>query len=783
MPDSVDKVHSYCIHCAALCGIVAHIRDGFLVKIEGDQESTRNAGTLCPKGLAAKQEIYHPDRLKYPMKRTRPKGEEPGWKRISWDEALDTVSRKMKEFKDSCGPESFFFQKGSTGGSSGKEWFSLYNRLVNLFGSPNFGGTGHICCYSVSCPGLPLHLGNKGQAPSVEWDKTACVLLVGSNIMHTKPNVARRILDAQSRGVKLIVVDPMLTPTASKADIWLAPRPGTDLALFLAMHQVIVREGLHDSDFLSQWTNAPFLVRNDNGLFLRDDASRYMVWDSVTGKPCPADPWSTSGVKPSLTGSYSVDGVSYRPAWQLFCDLVEPCTPEWAEPVTWIPAADIYNVAKLYATTKPASVNWYNGLHKSTNSHKTSVALALLPVITGNWDVPGGFTVDLGSKFGEIKMNKLLPTDWNGKSLVATAGYKVREYCNEQVGPMNLVSDAIMTGKPYPIKGMLSLASGMATSNPNSKKIMKALETLEFLATGDIWKTPGMDLADIVLPCSTPWESEYINFNAPYLMYRRPLVKPLHESWPAEKIIIELAKRLGYSRDFFDGDLKKAFDKMLEPMDISMAQMEASSRGIHYIPPERQYRRYAQIDPGTGKPAGVDTPTGRLEIYSDLMKSMGYDPLPYWEEPRPGPVSTPEMTAEFPLILCSGFKPMHWIHGQMRAVPWLRECEKEPTVWINRRTAGKQGIRNRENVLVETPKRDGSLQGFLQLRAFLTESVHPRVIYIPYGWWQGCTSLGMGEYDNLDGSANVNNLYDDAFTDPISGTISIVSYPCRVRKE
>jgi anaerobic selenocysteine-containing dehydrogenase len=222
---------------------------------------------------------------------------------------------------------------------------------------------------------------------------------------------------------------------------------------------------------------------------------------------------------------------------------------------------------------------------------------------------------------------------------------------------------------------------------------------------------------------------------------------------------------------------------MLEPMDVSMAQMEASSRGIRHTPPERQYRRYAQLDPGTGKPAGVDTPTGRLEIYSDLMKAMGYDPLPYWEEPRPGPVSTPELTAEFPLILCSGFKPMHWIHGQMRAVPWLRECEKEPTVWINRRTAGKQGIRNRENVLVETPKRDGSLQGFLQLRAFLTESVHPRVIYIPYGWWQGCTSLGMGEYDNLDGSANVNNLYDDAFTDPISGTISIVSYPCRVRKE
>jgi len=292
---------------------VAHIRDGYLVKVEGDPESAANAGTLCPKGLAAKQEIYHPDRLKYPMKRTRPKGEDPGWVRITWDEALDTITRKMKEIKDRYGPESFFFQKGSTGGSSGKEWYAFYNRLVNLYGSPNFGGTGHICCYSASCPGLPWHLGNKQQPPSVEWDKTACALLVGSNLMHTKPNVARKILDAQDRGAKLIVVDPMLTPTASKADIWLAPRPGTDLALFLAMHHVIIQEGLYDSDFLGQWTNAPFLVRDDDGLFLRDAQSRYVVWDSKSEAPCPADPWTPPGVEPRINGSYSVNG-AWNPA-------------------------------------------------------------------------------------------------------------------------------------------------------------------------------------------------------------------------------------------------------------------------------------------------------------------------------------------------------------------------------------------------------------------------------------------------------------------------------------
>ncbi len=783
MQDDVQKVRSYCIRCAALCGIVAHIRNGRLLKVEGDPGAKKNAGTLCPKGLAAKQEIYHPDRLKYPMKRTKPKGEAPEWVRIGWDEAMETVTRKMKEIRAHYGPESFFFQKGSTGGSSGKEWYPFYNRLANLYGSPNFGSTGHICCYTSHCPGLPYHLGHKYQAASVEWDKTACVLLVGTNIMHTKPNQARKILDAQRRGAKLIVVDPMLTPTASKADIWLAPRPGSDLALFLAMHHVILHEKRYDSDFVRHWTNAPFLVRDDNGLFLRDPEGRYTVWDTVSNGPKPANPWTYSGVMPSLEGYYSFEGVGCRPAWQLFRDLVADCTPEWAETITWIPAARIHNTARLYATAKPAGVMWYNGLNKGSNAHKTAVALALLPVITGNWDVPGGFTRNMDTGLGNVKGREHQPENWIEKSLISAAGYKIRAHGLEHEGPMNLVADAVLTGKPYPIKGMLSFASGLATSNPNSKKMMRALRNLDFLAVGDIWKTPAMEEADIVLPCATPWESEFVNINPPYLMYRTPLVAPRFESRPAEKIIFELAERLGYAKDFFHGDLKKGFVEIIAPLGASMDQLETPPHRIPYNTPERRYRDYARIDPETGKPRGVNTPTGRLEIYSDFFKSMGYDPLPAWVDAEPGPFSTPEMAADFPLILCSGFKPIHWLHGQFRAVPWLRECDPEPVVWINRRTATEMGIRNGDAVLVEAPGKDGQVQGFLRLKAFPTESVHPKVIHIPYGWWQGCSPLGLEDRGNLDGSANVNNLYDDSTTDPVSGTIGIVSYPCRVRKE
>jgi len=292
-----------------------------------------------------------------------------------------------------------------------------------------------------------------------------------------------------------------------------------------------------------------------------------------------------------------------------------------------------------------------------------------------------------------------------------------------------------------------------------------------------------MAMADIILPCATHWESEFVNYNPPYLMHRRPIVEPRHEAWPDLKIIFELAKRLGFGKEFWDGDIKKAFNTMLEPFKVTVDDLDASPPGVRYAPPPQPYRRYAATDEKSGKPKGVATPTGKLELYSEKLKTLGYGPLPAWKEPEPGPVSTPDLFREFPLILSSGFKPMHWLHGQLRAVPWLRECDKEPSVWINRRTAQKLGIPEGERVMVETPKRDGTIQGNVVLKAVLTEAVHPQVIYIPYGWWQGCDSLALEGYGSLDGSANVNNLYDDSFTDPVSGTIGMVSYPCRVRKE
>jgi len=266
-------------------------------------------------------------------------------------------------------------------------------------------------------------------------------------------------------------------------------------------------------------------------------------------------------------------------------------------------------------------------------------------------------------------------------------------------------------------------------------------------------------------------------------MHRRPVVQPQYKAWPDLKIVFELAQKLGYGEMFWGGDMRKAFNHLLLPFGVTVDDLDAQPRGVYFSPPEPRYRKYAEKDEQTGKPKGVGTPTGRIEIYSETLKTLGYDPLPDWREPLPGPFSTPDLSREFPLTLSFQPRPMHWIHGQFRIVPWLRQCQPEPLAWINRRTAAAQGIHEGDSILIETPKRDGTVQGYIRLKAHLTETLHPQAVGVPYGWWQGCEALGLTEYGNLDGSTNINDLLDDYFRDRVSGTIGMGSYPCRVRKE
>ena len=221
-------------------------KDGKVIRVEGDPSSPITKGTLCCKGLASKEQLYHKDRILYPMKRIGQRGE-GRWQRISWDEALDTAAERFKEIEKKFGPDSIVLATGTKRGT----WPDYLMRFANAWGK-QWTSTGWAQCAipRLSAGGMVLG-GPAAECP--DFSKTNCILVWGANPPNNWPHQAVHLMDAWCRGVPMIVVDPELRETSSKADIWLQLRPGTDAALGLGFINVIISEGLYDKEFVEKW--------------------------------------------------------------------------------------------------------------------------------------------------------------------------------------------------------------------------------------------------------------------------------------------------------------------------------------------------------------------------------------------------------------------------------------------------------------------------------------------------------------------------------------------------
>ena len=239
-------VRTTCAICHCDCGVLAHVENGKITRIEGNPDSPTSKGTLCPKGLASLEFLNHPNRLRHPLRRAGERGE-GRWKRITWDEALDTIADKMNRAKAESGPESVLWLRGA---AKGMQDF-VFTRIANAFGSPNITSMAYNC-YHPRMNGMKLTVGD---FISPDYDHPpACILVWGANPQATVPPVYNRIRSAQAKGAKLIVIDPFETELATEATRWLKPRPGTDMALALGMIHVAIQEGLIDKDFVDHWT-------------------------------------------------------------------------------------------------------------------------------------------------------------------------------------------------------------------------------------------------------------------------------------------------------------------------------------------------------------------------------------------------------------------------------------------------------------------------------------------------------------------------------------------------
>jgi len=616
------------------------VKDGRVVQIKGDQESPLNRGKLCIKGLSSIEHLYHPDRLKYPLKRSGKRGEGK-WQRITWDEALSKVVEQIDRIRNETGVESIAIAQGT-----GRHHFRHVLRFANALGTPNWFEPGTAQCF---VPRVLTGLMTYGGLPVCDYygdTNPACILVWGHNPIISGPDgeLQFKTREALKKGSGLIVVDPRKTELAAKADLWLQIRPGTDDALALSMLNVIINENLYDNDFVKEWT-----VGFDR---LRERVQQY--------------------------------------------------PPQWAETITWIPANQIVKAARIYAQTKPSILEWGCALEHTPNCLQTVRAVSLLPGITGNIDIPGGMLLGMDIIQGAPILEEHLPAEMKLKRLGADR-FKVLSGEDSLFPAAHIptVLQAMRTGEPYPVKALLAFGNNALVSCANSSLVYESLMSLDFFLAMDLYMTPTAELADIVLPAASWLELDElfgVPYGAPFVALAQQKITRQYECRSDEEVLIELARKL--KLEIGTESLAEIFKQQLKTTEELYPEFEGitfdlvKKKGAVTVP--IQYKKYAK--------QGFRTESGKVELSSGYLAKLGYDPLPFYKEPPESPLSQPEVAKQFPLVLTTGGRSQYFFCSEFRQVPTLRKKHPDPLVEIHPKTAAEHNISDGDWVTIETQR-------------------------------------------------------------------------------
>jgi anaerobic selenocysteine-containing dehydrogenase len=673
------------------CGLSVEVTDGVITRARpADFPDPIDKGA-CEKGLAAYQLVYHPDRLRYPLKRM---GERGGgkWQRVSWDEALDSIVAELRRIAAQYGSTSIAWTapilSNLTGGG--------YSRLMSLTGGTwvDWWGCGDAAgpCADVATFGSPM-----GERYLRRIEDPKFTIVWGYNPAVTVYPFMRRITRDREKGCKVVVIDPRFTETASHADEHVPIRPGTDGALALGMIHVVLERGLQDERFIAENTVGPLLVRGDNGLFLRESdlveggsGQRFMVFDVVTDRAQPSD---NPGVSAAITGVHSIAGIQCRPAYQLLANMVQEYTPEKVSQITDVPAGVIRRLAIDYATHKPASIYRGWGLQRSFYGDLSCRAINTLAALTGN-------------------INSKRPSTFvlNAHPFLMPAG----PYTNI---PLMSLYDAIIKGEPFPIKAVWCTWHNPINQMPNTHRVIgELLPGLELLVVCDLFMTETAKYADYVLPVASFFECTDLcrtDLHNPYLQLQQKVIEPLYESRSDFQIAAELGRRMGYG-EYFSKTEEQYIDEIL-------ASDHPTMEGVSV---ERLKEGPVMAKP-LDRPQQLGTPTGRIEFYAESLKQFGQE-LPIYLEPVESARS--EKAKNYPLTLLSTH-PSNRVHSTLANIPSLLGKGPEPTLQINPADAERRSIGDGDVVRVFNDR------GQLKVRAELSSSIKPGIVNITEGWW------------------------------------------------
>ena len=628
-----------CGICSAGCWvIVTYDAEGKISRVEPDEKSP--LGMICRLGELSREVVYSKDRLLYPMRRKGPKGTYE-FKRISWDEAYETIVAKLNTIKAESGPEATAIYTGS--GSFELALCDLYqpkgvavssaSSVLFPFGSPNTLGVGALCYVSFAMIAPHVTMGEMFINMFSDLENANLIVIWGKNpAAHCPPDDFIKIQKAHKRGAQIVVIDPRKTVMAKYANAeWIPIRPGTDGALALGMCNVLIEEELYDEDFVNDWTVG------------FEDFARY----------------------------------------------VQHFRPEVVEVITGIPAETVRRVARRIAKTNGVAPIMYSGLEYSDGAVQAIRATIVLWALAGQLDLPGGWCFGMAQNKFPVNREGLIPNPDVRKA----AGYNNFPIYTKYRGEFHasILPEAVLKKKPYPIRLLISLGASIITSWPQSDIWRKTLEAFDFLVCIDRQLTADAAYADIVLPATTYYEIESYMVYDSIFRIREKVIQPLGEARNDFFILSELARRLGYGH-LYPQNEEELLSRVLKGSGFTPEDVRAAGK--------KWEKGLLRKD---GRP-GFETPSAKFEIASSILEEHGYDALPVYVEPGEGPLSQPELVQQFPLVFNSGARSNVDLHALHHSIPVLSEEKPVPTVMINTLDAQKRGVENGDFVHIKTKR-------------------------------------------------------------------------------
>ena len=567
----VKVIPSACRQCYGRCALFGHVKDGRLVKVEGNPDLF-SEGTLCGRAFAIPQELYNPTRIRYPQKRVGERGEGK-WKRISWEEAYETARDEYTKIGENYGWHTIAHQYGT---GRDNHQFQAINRLWLELGSTATFGVGNLCWLGSYFTSQRLY-GDETQYTGWDGNNTDCILIWCRQERSRGYYDWLTVKRAQERGAKVIAVDPRYTCTASKADLWLPIRPGSDMALALAFINEIVHSDKCDTDFARYWTNAPFFIDEEGtGYQLRESMIKeggnvelYPAWDEnsdqliywsgdwqnkngVGGDKAlqwlDADGNIVEDAKPALSGSHEINGKTYRTSWDILVEHVTPWTVERAAEFCELPEDKIREAIKLYIDASPhACFTRGQKVEFSINTSGISQAFTIMMALAGNFDTKGGQNIgrepatgyensmfdivpQMQGLMSDLRMdtarniNRLSVCQNTGHQKIFVADDKTGELVEtvqqnggqvvlgQQGGFGAATTKAMLEGDPFQIHGLWQQTSEPIMSIESGRQIAEGMKKLDFFVNVDMYITPSGELADILLPAAHPNEVDRVEW-------------------------------------------------------------------------------------------------------------------------------------------------------------------------------------------------------------------------------------------------------------------------------